>query len=61
MQKIESEKGQLKTKNRHRCNQIRSYVLHLWMVKDLRNNYEDADPDAVLDGEIDKLIFSNIK
>jgi len=31
------------------------------MVKDLRSDYEDSDPDAVLDGDIDKLIFSNIK
>jgi protein subunit release factor B len=31
------------------------------MVKDLRSNYEDSDPDSVLDGEIDKLLFSNIK
>jgi protein subunit release factor B len=31
------------------------------MVKDLRSNYEISDPDAVLDGDIDKLIFSNLK
>ena len=43
-------------------NQIRSYVLHPYrMVKDLRSNYEDSDPDGILDGEIDKLLFSNIK
>ena len=43
-------------------NQIRSYVLHPYrMVKDLRSNHEDSNPDAVLDGDIDDLIFSNIK
>ena len=43
-------------------NQIRSYVLHPYrMVKDLRSNYEDSDPDGVLDGNLEKLLFSNIK
>ncbi len=64
MQKIEGEKKVaegMKTEIGW-GNQIRSYVLHPYrMVKDLRSNYEDSDPDKVLDGDIDKLLFSNIK
>lgn len=43
-------------------NQIRSYVLHPYkMVKDLRTDLESSNPEAVLDGDLDRFIEEEIK
>ncbi len=42
--------------------QIRNYILHPYkLVKDTRTGVESSDPDAVLDGELDKFIEEEIK
>jgi len=41
--------------------QIRSYVLQPYrLVKDLRNNYENTNPDSVLNGDIDEFLENSL-
>jgi peptide chain release factor 2 len=66
---IEEEKRKKKLKDikgehKHASwgNQIRSYVLHPYkQVKDLRTDWTESDPEAVLDGKIDGFIEAELK
>lgn len=59
-EKIEGIKGEHKTASFG--NQIRSYVLHPYkMVKDLRTDAETSSAEAVLDGDLDLFINSELK
>jgi len=41
--------------------QIRSYVLHPYrLVKDNRTNFENTNPDKILDGEIDEFLENSL-
>lgn len=63
-EKQEKEKRELKGEHKIAGwgNQIRSYVMHPYhMVKDLRTNYQTGNTDAVMDGELDEFIETELK
>jgi len=41
--------------------QIRSYVLDQSRIKDLRTGVETGNPDAVLNGDLDRFIEASLK
>lgn len=57
--KLADEKKELRGefKSAEWGNQIRSYILHPYkLVKDHRTDYEETNPEAVLDGELDNFV-----
>jgi len=66
LQEEERKKEELRLKGGYKTpgwgNQIRSYVLHPYkMVKDLRTNYETANAESVLDGNLDEFIEEELR
>jgi peptide chain release factor 2 len=66
LQEEERKKEEAKLKGGYKTpgwgNQIRSYVLHPYkMVKDLRTNYETANAESVLDGNLDEFIEEELR
>lgn len=64
LEKIEAEKEKLKGTyvTPGWGNQIRNYVLHPYkLVKDLRTNIENTNPDAVLDGDLIEFVEAGIR
>ena len=55
-QKVEASKTDIEWGH-----QIRSYVLDQSRVKDLRTGVESGNPDAVLNGQLDKFIEASLK
>ncbi len=63
-EEMRSEKKKIKGEYKKAAwsNQIRSYVLHPYkLVKDHRTEYEETDPDAVLDGKIERFVEEYLK
>lgn len=63
-EKISEEKKEIKGEHKIAAwgNQIRNYILHPYkLVKDLRTEVESNDPEAVLDGDLDKFIQAEIR
>ena len=67
IKKLEEQEKELQAVKGEQMNiefgsQIRSYVMHPYsMVKDHRTNYETSNVSAVLDGDLDAFIESNLK
>ncbi|MGA2911169.1 MAG: peptide chain release factor 2 [Candidatus Levyibacteriota bacterium] len=66
LQEEERKKDEAKLKGGYKTpgwgNQIRSYVLHPYkMVKDLRTNFETANAEAVLNGDLDEFIDEELR
>jgi peptide chain release factor 2 len=64
LEKREEERSRLKGKRIDAGwgSQIRSYVLHPYkMVKDHRTDYETANPETVLDGDLDGFITAYLR
>tara|TARA_B100000965_G_scaffold403039_1_gene430316 strand:- start:30 stop:746 length:717 start_codon:yes stop_codon:yes gene_type:complete len=60
-QNEEKKKSEINKKEIGWGNQIRSYVLHPYkMIKDLRTNYQTANTESVLDGNIIELLESSL-
>lgn len=55
-QKLEDSKSEIEWGH-----QIRSYVLDQSRIKDLRTGVESGNPQAVLDGDLDKFIEASLK
>ena len=66
--KYELEKKELTSKSLAKTkkdigwgHQIRSYILQPYqLVKDLRNNFENTNPESVLNGDIDEFLEKSL-